>query len=96
MHNNDDVRKSKPKRQQLNWHNAKYDNCSCGQHRRLIEGRCAECYDDAYNSEVEDFYIDEITALKNKIIKLETEKVKYDTVITNLIIAIEAAIKSEG
>jgi len=85
--------KDKPKRQQLDWHNAKYDNCGCGQHRKLIDGRCAECYDDAYNSEVEDFYIDEITALKNKIIKLEEEKVKYDTVITNLITAIQKAIQ---
>ena len=85
--------KNKPKRQQLDWHNAKYDNCGCGKYRKLVDGRCAECYDDAYNSEVENFYIDEITELKNKIIKLEEEKVKYNEVITNLITTIQAAIK---
>lgn len=87
--------KNKPKRQQLDWHEAKHDICGCGQHRKLIDGRCAECYDDAYNSEVEDFYIDETTALKNKIIKLEEEKAKYDTVVNNLIIAIQEQLKNK-
>lgn len=83
----------KPKRKQLDWHNAKYDNCGCGQYRKLVDGRCAECYDDAYNSEVEDFYIDKITELKNKIIKLEEDKSKYDKVVNNLITAIQKAIQ---
>ena len=54
---------TKPKRLQLDWHEAKHDTCGCGQYRKVIDGRCAECYDDAYSSEVEEFYIDEITIL---------------------------------
>ena len=70
----------KPKRKWLDWSNATYDNCGCGQFRKLIDGSCAECYEDAYNSEVEDFYITTIKELKEK--NIEKTNIKNYKVVT--------------
>ena len=72
----------KPKRKTLKWDDAKWDTCSCGRHKRLVEGLCAECHDAEYNSEVEAFYIDEIN-------KLKKELSKYQKTVDNLLTVLE-------
>ena len=55
----------KPKRKNIDWGNAKYDNCSCGEFKKLVDGMCSNCHEENYAYELESYYLNKLNTTKS-------------------------------